>query len=326
MKTTILFFLMSSILYSQHFFINKYTFKGEISYNEVLTALATKSKRSVVGDNDLLKKERLWYIDDKDFFTAIEHVRKNLFSDGFDVRVDSGSIYIFRPETTVVIPIEKPAPTYRIFLPYSRQWLITQSLQDSLNAIIIDSLQYIKRLDSLSKPCYQYRIYLKGFLKKAGRNRAFYIDDQIRAEFDTRAKKPPFIPFTLNTAYSDLKSSYNFDREIVLFSDDSSRIYHFGTEIRRVSSKMESQSILTESYETVFDGLTVAFKRPGFFHISYRVGETNIDLSGVPDSLIGGSAIISESYDKRSFRFLPSKQKNLNEFHFYCKIVAHKVN
>ncbi|NLM66444.1 MAG: hypothetical protein GX180_04625, partial [Enterococcus sp.] len=66
---------------------NKYTFDGEFTYNQVLNALALKTKRSVLGDQAGIDLKRIWHIIDQPFKIAVEHINLNMRSDGYRLEV-----------------------------------------------------------------------------------------------------------------------------------------------------------------------------------------------------------------------------------------------
>jgi hypothetical protein len=70
---------------------NNYTFNGEFTYLEILSALSFPTQRSVLGYSDILQLKRNFTIVNKNFFVAVDHVNKNLLTDGYKISFDENS-------------------------------------------------------------------------------------------------------------------------------------------------------------------------------------------------------------------------------------------
>lgn len=321
MRTLIILLSICFICFSAE---NNYTFVGKFSYLEILNALSTKTGRSVLGSSECLDLVREWVVQERPFTVAVDHVRKNLYSDGYYLRYDTTYFYVDKivPDTPAVVvpPVQR-----KVYLPYSKKWLVTNDLQSYLNAIPLDSIQYMA--DSLKRVnnVYRYSLLVLGTTYTKDFNASIYFDEMLKINFNISPPRYPDISLGLNAALHETNSEYNFFRQIVFYSGDSLRTFHFGTEFRRTSGKMQSQNILSETYESVFDGLTIETKGSGVFSLNYRIDNASIELSGVPDSIIYGSAIISEQKKRKSLLFIPSRNNSSNQFSIIARLTCQKM-
>lgn len=277
--------LLNAVVFSRE---NTYTFIGDYSNREILVALAEHTKRSVVGSNEGLNLVRTWNIDDKRFTIAIDHVRKNLYTDGYFIDVDTACFYLRKIVADTIAP-EKEI-FYEVFQPNKRKWIVTKNREEYLNAKFEDAKFYSE--DSLKKikRIYSVNLEVLGFFSSGESFAGMAIDKIFNLDFNFYPMRPPTIAFRFQTGYNKQSSNGSFRRQFKIFVSDTNKVHHFGKETRRVNSRIESEKILTEQYESVYDGLTFRLIDSISYYASYRINDVTIEVSGVSDSVSLGSA------------------------------------
>ena len=318
MKKIILIYVLIISGYSKE---NNYTFNGEFTYLEILSALSSPTQRSVLGYSDILQLKRNFTIVNKNFFVAVDHVNKNLITDGYKISFDENSFYILKNDTIN----QEIDSKYKIFLSYSKQWVLTNDKQLYLNSIendkklqtsdSIKNYEMIKKInDSLlveneSNKIYKCVLHIIGFTEQNSKQEGIDVPNLINANFNiTLGKKieMPTINFDVSAVSGKKDDKTNFNRQIVVYCRGDSLIdLIFGSEIRRVNSNISDNNVVKTQYESIYDGLTVRLTR-SFYRLTYKIGNDQISLSGVPNQVSSGSSFIEQKTKKRNlllFRF-----------------------
>jgi len=313
MKKMIVFFLLYSVSFSVE---NRYTIKGEYPYKYVLSILAEKSKRSVLGQSAILNTTRHFDINDKTFFTAVDHVRKNLYTENFSLSLDSSCFYVRQIVPDTILP--EKAVTYEIFQPFKKRWVSTTDREQYLNALHLDNEEFL--LDSIKRNKRLFLVDLKisGFVDSYGKFSGVKMSDLFSLDVEILPGRIPRFQTGVSFGRSRATDSLRFSRGFRIFVTDTNKIYHFGNEIRRTSGKMQTENILTENYESVYDGLTFSLSDTLIYNVSYRINGINIELSGISDSLCYGSADFNQNGRKSSF-FVPSVSGSIQTFYLASK-------
>jgi len=291
---------------------NKYTFQGQYTYYDVLTVLASPSKRSISGNNDVLQMKRYFYVDNESFTVCVEIIKNNLIQDGYDLTLTSNFFLIKK-----TLPFADTIPTYTIYQPFLKKWIFTKDKNEYLNAKQIDLDSF--HADSVSRSIVRYRYYkcifqIRGNTLDSNNNSSFNVANPLSLSYNVPEKNLPSLAIGASVHHSKINDAYNFIRTIIFYlPSDSTLILNFGNESRRSSGKLESERILTESYESVYDGLTLRVT-PTSYSLRYRVKTTEINLVGVPDSLVSGSSVFNSNVRNRSFRLFGGKAESAGVF------------
>lgn len=309
-KNISIFLLFVMSIYA---FENKYTIIGEMSYYEVFKILADNSNRSINGVSSALGLVRNFHIDNRPFTSAIEQIKKDLKTDGYRLVYDSLSFDIY----DTISPSRDSSRS--IFLPFSKRWRVTSKKEEILNAIIDDSLEHnelIAKENLKKKKLYEFTAVLVGTNLSSEKVKGIILPQILSIDLSVVPYSMPTFKINFGATKNDYEDSLNFCRNYKFYFRDSLNVYRFGTESRRVNSRIESEKILSENYESVYDGLTLRVTPYGYF-LSYRVGNTNIDLSGVSDSICYGYSDVKTQSTSHTF-YLPKKSFSKNTFSLFC--------
>ena len=296
--------------------VNKYEIVGEATYFDVLSVVTEKSQRSVLGEKEKLREKRDWNIRKKDFGTVIDQIRKNLDVDGYDLLVNDNEVIVRKRG-------EKKPEEYEVYMPNKRRYLLTNNKQEYKNALLLDedygSADSIKKwIEKEGKKRYRIELHVIGYEAKKQSGYELMIESpiEIGVEIGENFKRPRFST-GLNIEKRDERDRYDFNRKMIFYvSGDTNYVtLNFGSETRRVNGRIESQQVVTESYESVFDGLTVRYyPRERFYNLKYRVGASEINLTGVPGRVITGSARIATEAKYRAFYIFPGKNNGYVDY------------
>lgn len=311
MKSIMMVLIGVSISFSTGVINNKYTFNGDFTYMEILTALANDSKRSILGNSIILMTKRPFYIIEKDFSTCISHLSKNLSTEGFSIFADTGMIFVKQINNDT----SKEQKEYKVFSKYTKMWTVTTDHEKALNTIAIDSIFYYQQLEK-EKPAKMYQVIFDiiGYNKSGSKDYSFSFDKSMRIDIPLLPFDKPRFSTGFNILAEKKDGMLNFTKKIILYVTDTASIFHFGSEIRRSSAKIQTDRILTESYESVFDGLTLTIQAPYFYRLTYRVDDVTIDLNGVPDSLVQGSATFKYQSSGKNLLIIPARSNSTTDF------------
>lgn len=329
MKKIIFILLYVNIIYAVE---NKYTFDGDFTYHQVLNALALKTKRSVLGNQEGLELKRKWNIIDKPFSIAVEHVRLNMRSDGYKLDVNEKYLLMDKIDTT------KEEKIYEIFQPNGKKWIVTKDRQQYLNALIDDKIQYEidsienenkqKRIaDSLKileeeKKIYKCKLRIIGFTINNNQREGVNISEIITAKISRNVTQLG-IDIDIIAGKHDVK--LNFDREIEFYKKGrAEEKMIFGSEIRREDIQISDNNVIRTSFESIYDGLSLKIE-PDNYKLRYRIESNEILINGIPDSIIYGSAVIEQIGKKRSFFIFRNRQKIKSEFYLIAKMEVNEV-
>jgi hypothetical protein len=319
---------------------NNYTFNGEFTYLEILSALSFPTQRSVLGYSDILQLKRNFTIVNKNFFVAVDHVNKNLLTDGYKISFDENSFYILKNDTMN----QEIDSKYKIFLPYSKQWVLTNDKQLYLNSIesdkklqISDSIKKyeieMKLRDSLqvenkSNQIYKCVLHIIGFTEQNSKQDGIDVPNLINANFNITVGKKiemPTINFDVSAVSGKKDDKTNFDRKIVVYCRGDSLIdLVFGSEIRRVNSAISDNNIIKTQYESIYDGLTIKLSR-SFYKLTYKLGNDEISLSGVPNQVSSGSSFIEQKTKKRNLLLFRFTTKSNIKFNLISKLEVTQI-
>jgi len=303
-----IFFIIIAFNFSVNGIENRYTFKGEFSYIDVLTSLASPSGRSIIGDNNYLNSKRIFHIDNKPFSIAIEQIKTLSKIDGFSLFFDSSSIIIESFFNDSSKSNEKK--TYKVFLPFANRYLITENYQEYLNAKQIDLEKHksdsLLLIDSiLNKQYYKCVLYINGVTTQKVFTHGVSTNENFSLSLNVPNIKTS-LNMNLGISANFLKNDdrFNFSRRLVFYVPaDSFIILNLGNEIRRSNGKIESEKILTETFESIYDGLSIKVSSK-FYFLKYRVSTTEVSLTGVPgDTVSGFSSFDSELLTKTGYFF-----------------------
>ncbi len=337
MKQIILICIMIISVFSKE---NNYTFNGEFTYLEILSALSFPTQRSVLGYSDILQLKRNFTIVNKNFFVAVDHVNKNLLTDGYKISFDENSFYILKNDTMN----QEIDSKYKIFLPYSKQWVLTNDKQLYLNSIesdkklqISDSIKKyeieMKLRDSLqvenkSNQIYKCVLHIIGFTEQNSKQDGIDVPNLINANFNITVGKKiemPTINFDVSAVSGKKDDKTNFDRKIVVYCRGDSLIdLVFGSEIRRVNSAISDNNIIKTQYESIYDGLTIKLSR-SFYKLTYKLGNDEISLSGVPNQVSSGSSFIEQKTKKRNLLLFRFTTKSNIKFNLISKLEVTQI-
>lgn len=324
MKNKILIIVLFSIV-NTFSIENKYTIDGEYTYLEALTAIVKTSKRSIVGSEKALNIKRNFYIDNARFSDAVLMMQKNLYTDGYKLTLDTNMLYIASIDSTK----EDKEKIYTVYQEYQQKYIVTTNLQEFLNAKYNDKLK--QKEDSLkndkeirSQIKYIATLEIVGETTEKNKLKGIKVDP-VKININLRDLKN--IPLSTILEFRNEKSDerYNFSRKIKTFIiGDTSQHLTFGNEIRRESAVLESDRSLQKTYETYYDGLTLYLKKD-FYKIRYRVGSSEINLLGIPDSLVFGSVDVERTNKGLMYGFLPFKGSNESTFNLYARLTMQQV-
>jgi len=293
---------------------NLYTFIGQYSYFQVLTVLTEKSKRSVVGNDDALKKIRYFAILDKNYNQVIQNLSISAFEDGYYISSDSISLRIQK-----IVDHKDTSKVYSIKSPFSDSVIVTENRSEFFNFVRSDSIKSLQRENNLrdstlSRTCYRLEFDISGSVNDDQNNKGIKISDPISLNANVFPQRNFSLGVNLSGTLKKIKSRYDFSRKIVVYCiRDTTIRLNFGSEVRRPSVSIESDRVITQSYESVFDGLTIE-TTPFFYVLKYRVGDSEINITGIPDSTSCGSANVASNDFQSSF-FLPSRQTGGYTYH-----------
>lgn len=329
MKKIIFILLYVNILYAME---NRYTFEGDFTYNQVLNALAIKTNRSVLGNQEGLELKRGWHIIDKPFSVAVEHVRLNMRSDGYKLDVNEKYLLMEKIDST------KEEKIYEIYQPLNKKWIVTKDKQQYLNAIEEDKKQYEidsienenkqKRiLDSLKileeeNKIYKCKLRIIGFTINNSQREGVNISEIITAKISRNVKQLG-IDIDIIAGKHDVK--LNFDREIEFYKKGrKEENLIFGNEIRRQDLQISDNNVIRTSFESIYDGLSLKIE-PDNYKLRYRIESNEILINGIPDSIIYGSSVIDQIGRKRAFFLFRNSQKIKSEFYLIAKMEVNEV-
>ncbi len=301
---------------------NIYTFSGDYTYREVFNSLALKNGRSVLGSSMGLEIRRKFDIYKQPFKIAVDHVKKNLLSDGYKMIYDSSYFYIYKDLDT--LRSEKNMDSlYTIFLPWAKRYVITKDKQTFLNARQEDEENKKKdSIDNEKDVLYTYKcdLYIVGTTKDTNYSKGFGISDKAQINFNARPFDVYMQEMFINAEYNEMKDSLNFRRHLIFYiRGDSLVSMIFGNEIRRENDKITSSTgAVTVSYESVYDGLLLQVS-PEQYDLTYRLSGNQIKLRGIPDSMVVGSSVFHDINKIKSFAIF--KKNLMTETVFYLASV-----
>lgn len=311
---------------------NKYTFDGEFSYNQILSALAKKTNRSVLGNQYGIDLIRKWHIIEQPFSVAVEHIRLNMRSDGYKLDVNEKYLLMEKIDST------KEEKIYEIYQPISKKWIVTKDKQQYLNALTDDKKQYEidsienennqKRiLDSLKiieeeKKIYKCKLRIIGFTINKNNRAGVNISDLVTAKLNRNIPQIE-IDIDIMSGQNDVK--LNFDREIEFYKKGQ-KVDNmiFGSEIRRQNLQISDNNVIRTSFESIYDGLSLTIE-PDNYTLRYRIESNEILISGIPDSVIYGSSVIDQIGKRRAFYLFRNRQKIKSEFYLVAKMTLEEV-
>jgi len=303
MSKVVVFFFVFSVAFGAD---KVYTIFGDYSYREVLNSLALKSYRSVVGVSSALDLRRHFDICVKPYHEAVEEVRLDLLSDGYDL-VDNGKyLDVVRDLDSLGFSGgRKKDSLYSVYLPYGKRYLLTRDRCEFLNARQIDLEKHIRdSLDGVGKWSYVYRcdLFLVGTTSDSEKNFGCVFGPELVASANVYPLSVGVTGLGLDAQFNKSRDSLNFRRHLIFYlRGDSSSLLVFGNDIRQVNSQLTSSTgAVSTNYEDIYDGLSL-LAGPKMYRLTYRLNSNQITLSGVSDSLVVGSSFFDEKLGSRSF-------------------------
>lgn len=329
MKKKYILMAIFYILICLFFFITKtycrenvYTISGEYTYSEVLNALSEKTKRSVLGSTEALTLKRMFDIYEKNFHVAVDHVNKNLFTDGYVLYYDSSCFYIKPLSVSDTGKKEKEKTDYQVYLPYSKRYIVTKDREKYLNSIQIDKENYINDSINYNNSLRNYKIDVEvlGFTDEKLLSRGFNADDNIGIQI-SKDLLNTIINMNLGISYTNYKinNTYNFYRNLNTYINKDTCTLLFGSEERRINSQLTNEKIITSVYESVYNGITIKINKD-MFTLLFRDGTEQINISGMIDSVSYCQYKVKQNKNNIKYRFVRSYQQKDNVFYMFVRV------
>lgn len=303
-----------------------FTFDTVFTYEHVLKQLSYQSKRSVVGSSDALKISRQWRIIDKKFNSAVEAIRMNAKTDGYELKVGSDYIYIFPIDTTVAdtVFVDDSDTTFLYYSEITGLWRETDNIAEFRNFPVLDSIAEVRR--ELKTTLRKISIELVGFTDNWAESNGLDITTpifkitpaphpifKVSDIFDNSGAVLGYPSVALELENTDTK--YNFHRTMEFYMPlDTLMTFNFTSERRREQGKHETDGgTVSIEYESVFEGLTVEIK-DSVYTAHFRIDDTELTMMGILGSPISASAQLEETIVKRLLPFrrwfgLPHKKE-----------------
>lgn len=301
---------------------NKYTISGDYTYSEVLNALGTKTKRSVLGSSEALNLKRRFDIYDKKFSTAIDHINKNLFTDGYILYSDTSCFYIKSLSLQDTNINKNNSEIYQVYLPYSKRYIVTKEKEVYLNALQKDKENYI--YDSINNE-YNNRYYkivfeVLGFTDEKKISKGLDVGDKIGIKI-SKDIIDAIKDLNINFSYENIKQSsvYNFYKNIETYTDKDTSYLFFGNEVRRVNSQITNDKVVSNNYESVMEGITLKINKK-HYNMIYKTASDQINIMGISDSLLICQYKINDNVYNNKYRYINNYRNSSKIFYMFVKV------